>query len=87
MPREISAVTSQLAKMLGEQTTSRNSLRELAEAGIATPGKYMPHELTVVGMTAKVAWMAGFSEAMSVVLAHIDSAMPRPRSTPPANRR
>lgn len=86
MPREISALTNQLAKMLGEQATSRNSLRELAEAGIATPGKYLPHDLLVCNMTSKVAWMAGFSEAMSVVLAHIDSAMPRPRHVPQNKR-
>jgi hypothetical protein len=74
--RELPALTEQLATMCSQHTTHHNSLRVLCESAQQTPGKYLPHDLLVCQMTSKVAWMAGFAEAMSVVLKHIDSVSP-----------
>jgi hypothetical protein len=82
MPRQISALTEQLALMCGDHTTSRNSLRELVTSAIDSPGKHLPANLQGVSLPAKLGWISGFSEAMHVVLKHIDSATPTPRHGP-----
>jgi hypothetical protein len=71
-----SAITDQLAKTVVEYKERNKSLKELCTNSVPKPRCELSGYMTVEEYGH---WCAGFYEAMSVVLAHIESAQPAPR--------
>lgn len=77
MPRpELPAITEQLAATCASYKQQHKSLKELCTNAIPKPrSDHAPYMTT----EEYACWCAGFYSAMSIVLAHIESAHPAPR--------
>lgn len=78
--KEIPALVEALAAEVAGKDERHKSLKNLCEQAKASPLQYASIEVRVWGTKSeKAVWSMGFCEAMSIVLAYIDTA-PRPPS-------